>query len=526
MTGRPFPAPTRRTVLAGGMALATTFAAAARAQSGTAFVFANSSQYDTLDPHKLFDVARVAVRLNLYDSLYRWLDNPPALHPWLAESCRISADSLCYTYKLRQGALFHDGSEVTAEDVVYSIERLLGLGTGAAALFGQIVDKGSTRAADKYTVTFTLKQSAAIFASVVPELPIVNSKLVKSQERDGDWGGSWLSSHDAGSGSYQLDAFDPATGFTVKRFDRHFAGWQGSHLLAIDFRAVLDPSTVVLGLMRGDYAATDGYLPFEQIQRLKKADTLQVLESESMRLAAIQMNNTKPPFDDVHFRRAMAYAYDYDGMIDGILSGSVVRNPVPIPSNCFGYPKGVQGYTFDLDKARAELKQAKSVPTRTLTIVFASGQVILQQQAEVLQNGLRQLGLKSELKVMPWASMQPLFRSPETSPDFFSTLISTYYPDPNNWIGEMYSSKAWGTFKSAAFYKNDEVDKLLATGMASTDEATRASVYEKAARLVLDDSPGIFIYNSKWFGPYSKRVSGVRFCPIGNGMEMRWMGFA
>jgi peptide/nickel transport system substrate-binding protein len=490
------------------------------------FIFANSGEYDTLDPHQSFDVARVAVRLNLYDSLYRWEDNPPKLQPWLAERHTISADGLTYTFNLRQGVKFHDGSELAADDVVYSVDRLLGMGKGAAPLIGQMVEKGTTRAADRYTVVFTLKKPAAIFLSAIPELFIVNAALLRSKEQNGDWGSTWLSSNDAGSGSYRLTAFDPASGFKVARFDGHFLGWTGPNLDTIDFRPVLDTSTIVLGLTRGDYTATDGYLPLEQIQRLQRAPNLQVLEAESMRLAAIQMNNTKPPFTDVHFRRAVAYAFDYEGMIDGILGGSVVRNPVPIPTNCPGYPTGIKGYTFDLDKARAELKLAKTVADRTYTIAFSSGQITLQQQAEVLQNGLRELGIKTELKVMPWASLQPLFRSPETSPDFFSTIISTYYPDPHNWIGEMYSSAAWGTFKSAAFYKNPEVDRLLATGMRETDQTTRLNAYGEAAKVVLSDSPGVFIYNTKWFGPYAKDVAGVRFCPVGNGMELRWARFA
>src|ERR1051326_1633264 len=103
----------------------------------TRFVFANESPYDTMDPHAAFDVGRVAVRLNLYDGLYRWLDNPavlppwlPAGTPWLAESHAISPDGLTYTFKLRHGAKFHDGTEITAEDVRYSAERILALKKG------------------------------------------------------------------------------------------------------------------------------------------------------------------------------------------------------------------------------------------------------------------------------------------------------------------------------------------------------------------------------------------------------------
>ena len=116
----------------------------AQATAQTRFVFANESPYDTLDPHAAFDVGRVAVRLNLYDGLYRWLDNPPKLEPWLAESHTVSPDGLTYTFKLRHGAKFHDGAEVTAEDVRYSAERILALKKGAAALLGTMIAPGAT----------------------------------------------------------------------------------------------------------------------------------------------------------------------------------------------------------------------------------------------------------------------------------------------------------------------------------------------------------------------------------------------
>ena len=98
-------------------AVAALALAAAPAGAETRFVFANESPYDTMDPHAAFDVGRVAVRLNLYDGLYRWLDNPPVLQPWLAESHAVSPDGLTYTFKLKKGAKFHDGAEVTADDV-------------------------------------------------------------------------------------------------------------------------------------------------------------------------------------------------------------------------------------------------------------------------------------------------------------------------------------------------------------------------------------------------------------------------
>jgi len=101
-------------LLAAGLVLGLAALLSAPAAAQTRFVFANESPYDTLDPHAAFDVGRVAVRLNLYDGLYRWLDNPPKLEPWLAESHTVSPDGLTYTFKLRKGAKFHDGAEITS----------------------------------------------------------------------------------------------------------------------------------------------------------------------------------------------------------------------------------------------------------------------------------------------------------------------------------------------------------------------------------------------------------------------------
>src|SRR5206468_275020 len=158
----------------------------APATAQTRFVFANESPYDTMDPHAAFDVGRVAVRLNLYDGLYRWLDNPPVLNPWLAESHAVSSDGLTYTFKLRHGVKFHDGAEVTAEDVRYSAERILALKKGAASLLATMIAPGATKAVDKYTVQFALAKPTAISMAVIPEIHVVNAALHKKQAKDSD----------------------------------------------------------------------------------------------------------------------------------------------------------------------------------------------------------------------------------------------------------------------------------------------------------------------------------------------------
>ena len=506
------------------LAIAAMLPAPAAAQ--TKFVFANESPYDTLDPHAAFDVGRVAVRLNLYDGLYRWEDNPPKLEPWLAESHTVSPDGLTYTFKLRRGAKFHDGTEITAEDVRYSAERILAIKKGAAALLSTMIGPGAAKAVDRYTVQFTLLKPAAIFLAVVPEIHVVNMALVKKHEKDGDWGQAWLTNNDAGSGSYMLDRYDPAIGFTAKRFASHFMPWGPKPIDEIDFRFVKEDNTRVLGMIKGDYQGTGGYLPNDQVKRLREASNVKIVEQESMRIMMFQINNQRPPLTDVHVRRAISYAFDYDGFNKEILGGSVERNPVPIPNNMWGVPKDVKGYTYSLDKAKQELAQAKAKVDRPLTVGYLQGFSQTEQAATVMANGLRKLGLDTKMTSEVWPAMVERMKKSETSPDLVVYWISTYYADPNNWIGEMFNSGQWGTFKASSFYKNPKVDELLDAALKSTDRAVREKAYQEAARIVVSDAAGVWIYNTKYFGPWAKNIEGIRFSPVGNGQEIRWLSYS
>lgn len=498
-------------------------ATAMPALAETRFVFSNESPYDTMDPHVVFDVGRVAVRLNLYDGLYRWLDNPPVLHPWLAESHTVSPDGLTYTFKLRKGAKFHDGTEVTAEDARYSMERILALKKGAASLLGTMVAPGTTKVVDKYTVQFSLTKPASIFMAVVPEVHVVNAALLKKHEKDSDWGAGWLNSNEAGSGSYMMTRYDPAIGFIARRFAGHFMPWGPKYIDEIEFRHVKEDNTRVLGMIKGDYQGTGGYLPLDQVKRMREAPNVKIVEQESMRIMMFQINNQRSPLNDVHVRRAVSYAFDYDGFNKDILGGSVERNPVPIPNNLWGIPKDVKGYTYNVDKAKQELGEAKAKVDRPLTVGYLTGFSQTEQAATVMANGLRKVGIESKLVGELWPNMVERMKKPETSPDLVVYWISTYYADPNNWIGEMFHSGQWGTFKASSFYKNPKVDELLDVALRSTDKKVREKAYQDAARIVVDDAAGVWIYNTKYFGPWAKNLEGIRFSPIGNGQEMRWV---
>jgi peptide/nickel transport system substrate-binding protein len=489
----------------------------------TTFIFGQPDEYDTLDPHQVFDVGRVPYRINLYDSLMRWLDNPPKLHPWLAERYTIADDGRRYTFHLRQGAKFHDGSEVTSEAVVYSMERQLALGKGAASLFKPVIDPGSTRAIDHYTVEFNLQKPQATFLATIDPLFIVNPALLKAHEENGDWGSKWLSSHDAGSGSYRLETYNPAVGFTARRFADHWLRWGDRHIERLEFRTIREPASRVNALLKGDISATDGYLPADLVDKLRQSADVQVMEQESMRVFLFMMHNQRPPLNDVHVRRAISHAFDYNAFITNILKGQVARNPGPIPNNMWGAPQGLEGYEYSLEKAKAELTKARVKVDRPLEITPLVGYSVTQDAALVLQSGLRKLGIELQVKPEPWSVMVGKAQKQDTTPDLWVLWVSTYYADPANWINEMYESSNWGTWKGSNWYKNPDVDALLQEALRVAEQEKRQQLYEKAARLIVDDAASVWVFNTKWYGPFRKNVHGVRFCPIGNGLEIRWM---
>lgn len=511
----------RRTMfkITGALALSSALPRSVWAASEHHFVTANNVPYDVLDPHQVNDTGRMAIRVNLYDQLVRWKSNPPELMPWLAQQYEVSEDGLEYTFHLRAGAVFHDGTPITADDVVYSMERILALKLGAYGLFKGVIEPGKTIALSPSSVKFTLARPFSVFMSILPEMWVVNSKLVKSHEQAGDWGAKWLSTHDAGSGVYQLTRFDPAVGFQGQRFGKHFmvTGQSGNVDLA-DFLVVIDTSSRILGIEKGQYNTTDGYLPQDQIKRLKAAPGVHIVEQDSLRTLYCILNNRAAPLDDPNMRRALSYAFDYDGFINDILGGSMKRNPGPVPLNLWGSPSDLTGYTYDLAKAKACLAKVKK-PLRKIRIGLMVGFPQLTAAAQLMQAGCTKLGLDSEIISEPWNTMRDKFNDPVKTYDIIPIFRSCYFADPHNWTGVLFDSAMIGS-GNGSFYDNPEFDTLVRKAVELSSQSQRVPLYEQASKVIVDDAGAIFIANTKYYGPFTDNVKSVAFCPVGDAQDV------
>ena len=481
-----------------------------------------------LDPHAVLDVPMQFVLLNGYDGLYRYRGNPPDLIPWLAESHTVSGDGTTWTFKLRDTIKFHDGSPLEAKDVVYSFTRLLGMNKSPAGAFKTVLKAENVTAIDRLTVKFVLNAPYAPFLSAVPLVAIVNSTLVKAHTKADDWGAEWLASNDAGSGAYVMDpqTYRPQEIVNLARFTDHFMGWSDNPrpIDIVHASTIQETSTRVLALLRGDIDATDSYLPTDQVQRVEKAKGVRVARDESMRVMVIRMNNSKPPFDNVNFRRCVSHAFNYDAFIGGVLKNLAVRNAGPIPNNLWGAPKDLVAYNYDLSLAKelcAKAKQEGAPIDRPLEIHTQSQLDQTLQVSQLLQSDLHKVGVT--LKIVPdqWANLSTVTGKADTSPDMWVHWVSSYFVDPENWIGQMYDSQFQGTWKASSWYRNPKVDELLRIARTEMDQEKRRRLYEDTSRIVVGDAVDIWIYNTIQLRGLSDRIAGYSFSPVGSGGEVR-----
>jgi peptide/nickel transport system substrate-binding protein len=513
------------TLLALGLVLV---AVAAPAHAQSTMVWGDNLP-SNLDPHALYDVPSSFIQLNVYDNLYRYEGNPPKMKPWLAESYTASKDGKTWDFKLRKGATFHDGTEITGEDVVYSFKRQLGMNKAAAGPF-KAASVASITAPDKYTVKFVLEKPYAPFLSIVPILFVVNRKVIEPNVKGDDWGFEWLGSHSAGSGAYMVDPanYIPLKQVTLKRYAKHFSGWghNAKPVEVVKAVEIAETATRVNALIKGEVDIGDSYLPTDQVERLQKTKDVVVQRNESMRIFVIRMNNAKPPFDNVNFRRCMSHAFNYGGFISEILKNYAERNPAPIPKNLWGYPEGIKGYDFDLKKAQAECDKAKAAGApvaREIQLHYQAQLDQTKQAGELFQSDLKKIGLNVKLITDTWPNLTTATAKPETSPDMWIHWVSAYFIDPENWVGTMYDSALHGTWKASSYYKNPKVDELLRSARIVTTQAERAKMYADATRQVVEDAADIWVYNTVELRGVRARVKGFKFSPVGSGNELRWL---
>lgn len=477
----------------------------------------------TIDPAVGFDEATSSAIKSMYDNLYRHTDNPPRTMPWLAERYEVSDDTKEWTFYLRKDAKFHDGSPVTAEDVVYSAKRLMRIGEGPASIFKGIIDENSAEAVDNYTVKFKLLKPFAPFLNIIPWLFVVNSKIVKEHEGD-DLGRKWLETNEAGSGPFTIKKIVPGEVYEFEAVENYWRGWPEEGRLAGYVRKVIrDASDRRKALESGEIHMADWMSPDDQLV-LRDVYGMTLIEEPTINTYEIKMNTKRGYTANIHVRKAISYAFDYNALAM-LWSGRAPLLKGPLPAGSEWVNRNLNVYGLDMEKAKEELSKSPWPNGGfELDYVYVVGLEEERLTGLIIKSQLAQLNITVNIIPISWTDVVALFSDPNKSPDIFPLYSSSAYSDPDNYLWSAYHSSNAGAWTNPGHYQNAEVDRLLEEARTTIDKEKRKQLYDRAQEIIVEDAPNIFGVSPPDFHVWSPKVKGLVYCPVqGSDEDFYWL---
>ncbi|QDZ02818.1 ABC transporter substrate-binding protein [Nitratireductor mangrovi] len=496
--------------LLGTSALATT----AIAQDKISLVVNAVQIFGTVDPAKVNDYTEYMAIVNLYDALTT-VDADGNVVPQLAESWEISDDSKTYTFKLKADATFQDGSPVEAKDVVYSMQRLLSINEGPAYLFSGLVEPDAVKALDDHTVEITLNRVYAPFTSNTPLILVVNSDLVKEQN-DGEWGETYLADASAGAGPYKLASWTRGSQLVMERYGDYHMGWPKQRPIdELRFVITRDEATVKALATKGELGMSSQYQSNETYDAISALDNYKIIAADTATGFYIKINNQVPPTDDVHIRRAIAYAMDYETIREVIYPGGELKGPLA-PVFADAHLDSLPAPEFNLEKAKAEVEKSKYAGDKPikLTHAYVAKTAFEEEIGLLFKSTLETIGFEVELQPEPWNRITELAAAVETTPDTTQVFYGPTYPSPDSVFYVQYHSKAKGTWSSMEWVMDPEIDALIDKSRGETDVTARNAIYKEIQQKLHDKQSDVYLLTQKKRFAANKCLQGYAWVPM------------
>lgn len=373
---------------------------------------ANTEIFITNDPGVTFEVLPNAMVQNIYAKLVSVVvkDKQFITVPGLAESWEVAPDGKTWTFHLRKGLVFADGDPLKADAVVYSFQRVLKLQKSPCWLFSDVLGltEESIAAPDDYTVKIVTNgaPSNVVLTMVGNTLSgVLNPRVVKEHEVDGDMGQAWLMDHSAGAGPYNLEEWDRKIKVVLKANENY---WRGApKIKTVILQDIPEPTDQLLLLKKGDIdVAWD--LTAEQANSLKGGPDVSIVTTPGQSDEYVGMNAGWGPFKDVRVRQAVKYAIDYNAIIDKVMTGFAINNQQFLPVGYFGYVEN-NPYYQDIEKAKTLMAEAGYADGFDVEIVTNTTER-RKTEAVVVQENLAKIGIRATINLMQASQMYAKFR--------------------------------------------------------------------------------------------------------------------
>lgn len=465
---------------------------------------------ETLDPAVTMDNASWKFSYPAYERLIAFKGASTELAPSLATRWKASDGGKVWTFDLAQGHTFVDGTPVDANAVKFSFDRVLKINKAPAGNFTEIA---SVAAPSSTQVTFTLNNPSVAFLSKLAANygSIVNPKVMSHQQGD-DMGQAYLADHTMGSGPYRLASHTKGQSLVLEA-NPAYKGQKPSITKAI-FQIVSDPSAERLQLEKGDVDIAEG-ITTDQIAALS-TDGTTVVKDASLLVDYIYMNTGKgnPALKQTAVRQAISYAIDYNGIIKSSQQGNAVQMRGPIPKGFTSYDDSLTQYTYDPAKAKQLLSSAGTVGP--LTLLYSDHKAWWPSEALAIQADLQKVGIQVKLSKVDYATERALLDKGQF--DLALGVWSPDYADPYMFMNLWFDSSFGGLAGNRAFYSNPQVDGLVRKAAVTIDETERMRLYNDAQKIVVQDPPYVYLYQTDFVLPMRSSVHGFVFNPMLEGI--------
>ena len=467
----------------------------------------------SLDPDTVTAVNDFRILFNVYDGLVRYRSGTLEVEPALAESWEISEDGTVYTFELREGVSFHDGSALDAEAVVFNFERMLNedhpyYDTGPFPLSFFFSSIEAVEAVDDMTVRFTLSEPYAPFLSNLAYTPglIVSQAAVEEH-------GQEFGRNPSGTGPFRFVEWRSNEAVVVERNPDY---WDGApDLEAVIFRPITDANTRTAEMLAGgiDIMVEVPPVALSEFQ----GDDFRIVEQAGPHVWFLILNLKEGPFTDQRVRQAANYAIDKEALVDDVLEGTaeVAAGPTP-PAFGWAYNADLDPYPHDPERARELLAEAGVEGAELTFYVTEGGSGMLDPVAmgTAIQADLEAVGFDVTIETYEWNTfLGEVNPGLEGKADMAEMAWMTNDPDTLPYLA--LRTAAWpseGGFNSG-YYSNPEVDALLEQARVSTDQEERARLYKEMQEIVQEDAPWVFVANWKQNAVTNDRVENFRLEP-------------
>jgi oligopeptide transport system substrate-binding protein len=492
------------------------------AKQGGGIVITYKDDVATLDPAIGYDWQNWSMIKSLFDGLMDYEPGTTNLRPGLAESYEASADGMTYVFKLRPGVKFHNGREMTAEDVKYSLDRVTNPKTQSpgAGFFGTIkgydaISSGSAEAlegvtvVDPLTVKIELTRPDATFLHVMA----LNFASVVAKEAV-DAAGADFGRQPVGTGAFKLAEW--TLGQRVV-FERNKDFWRQGlpYLDQITFEIGQEPIVALLRLQKGEVDVPgDGIPPAKFAEVMADpAQKARVIEGGQLHTGYITMNVTIAPFDKVEVRQAVNMAINKK-RITQIINNRAVPANQPLPPSMPGYDKSYEGYAFDQAKAK-ELLASAGLKDGFETELFVMNTDPNPRIAQAIQQDLAAIGIKASIQSLAQANVIAAGGEKDQAPMIWSGGMAWIadFPDPSNFYGPILGCA--GAVQGGwnwSWYCNEDLDKLAAQADSMADPAKAAernALWSQIYGKVMADAPWVPVFNEQRFTMKSERMGGA-----------------